>query len=225
LAEERDGWAGVPAEAIRAAAAAVFGPDATVEPVVRTEAPADALSGRWDGGRLWVAWEDGGPVEEAVDLLEALGAQPAEADFPPGGAEGVRIAAHGHHLLVLWSPGDPSAAAGGGLFHELVPAGSAERAAGAGPGSDPAGEGNLQLLLDVPLEVTVELGRTERQIRDILALAPGTVIELDRLAGEPVDVLVNGRPIARGEVVVIDENFGIRITDIVAPGERLRRLT
>lgn len=94
----------------------------------------------------------------------------------------------------------------------------------AAPVGTPQGGGTIDLLLDVPLQLTVELGQTQRTVREILELAPGTVVELDRLAGEPVDLLVNGRLIARGEVVVIDENFGIRITDIVSPGERLRRL-
>jgi flagellar motor switch protein FliN/FliY len=75
--------------------------------------------------------------------------------------------------------------------------------------------------LDVPLQVTVELGRTRKQIREILQFGAGTVIELDKLAGEPVDILVNGKFIAKGEVVVIDESFGVRITDIVHPAKRL----
>ncbi|BDG59364.1 flagellar motor switch protein FliN [Caldinitratiruptor microaerophilus] len=79
---------------------------------------------------------------------------------------------------------------------------------------------NLDLLLDVTLQVTVELGRTTKQIRDVLELGPGAVIELEKLAGEPVDVLVNGKRIARGEVVVVDEHFAVRITDIVSPVER-----
>ncbi|NLJ87214.1 MAG: flagellar motor switch phosphatase FliY [Epulopiscium sp.] len=80
---------------------------------------------------------------------------------------------------------------------------------------------NIEIIKDVPLEVTVELGRTHKLIRDILEFSPGTVIELDKLAGEPVDVLVNGKFVAKGEVVVIDENFGIRITDIVNPEKRI----
>ncbi len=83
---------------------------------------------------------------------------------------------------------------------------------------------NLDLLLDIPLSVTVELGRTKRLIRDILNLAPGAILELDKLAGEPVDILVNNKLIARGEVVVIDENFGVRVTDILSPAERVKRL-
>lgn len=83
---------------------------------------------------------------------------------------------------------------------------------------------NIDLLLDVPLRMTVELGRTRKRIKDILELGPGSVIELDKLAGEPVDVLINEKPIAKGEVVVIDENFGVRITDIVNQHDRLQKL-
>ncbi len=80
---------------------------------------------------------------------------------------------------------------------------------------------NINLIMDVPLQVTVELGRTEKLIKDILEFSPGSIIELDKLAGEPVDILVNGKPIAKGEVVVIDESFGVRITDIIHPSKRL----
>jgi len=100
-----------------------------------------------------------------------------------------------------------------------------------GPEADPGGTavrrpistgpaGGLELLHDVEMEVTAELGRTSMSVRELLSLVPGAVIELDRAAGGPTDLLVNGRLIARGEVVVIDENFGIRITDIVASGDR-----
>jgi flagellar motor switch protein FliN len=82
--------------------------------------------------------------------------------------------------------------------------------------------GDMALLLDVPLQVTVELGRTRMRIREVLDLAPGSIIELDRIAGEPVDVLVNGKQIARGEVVVINEEFGVRITEVAHPATRLR---
>jgi len=87
-----------------------------------------------------------------------------------------------------------------------------------------AGPKNIDLILDVPVKVSVELGETKMLIRDILALSPGALVELNKLAGEPVDILVNGRVIARGEVVVIDENFGVRITAIVTPQERIERM-
>ena len=82
-------------------------------------------------------------------------------------------------------------------------------------------KGNMDLLMDVSLEVSVELGRTRKKIKEILEFGPGSVIELDHLVGEPVDVLANGKFIAKGEVVVIDENFGIRITDIINPESRI----
>lgn len=83
---------------------------------------------------------------------------------------------------------------------------------------------NLDMLLDIPLQVTVELGRTKRSVRDILELGTGSIIELDKLAGEPVDILVNNRLIAQGEVVVIDENFGVRVTDIISQSDRIKKL-
>lgn len=87
-----------------------------------------------------------------------------------------------------------------------------------------SGSRNIDLILDVPLMLTVELGRTERQIRDVLNLAPGSVLELERLAGEAVDVLVNGKLIARGEVVVVDDKFGVRVIDIVSRADRVKNL-
>ena len=82
----------------------------------------------------------------------------------------------------------------------------------------------LDLLLDVPMEITVELGRSRMTIQELLALSPGSVIELDKLAGEPLDILVNDRLIARGEAVVVNDKFGIRITDIVSRSERIASL-
>jgi len=80
------------------------------------------------------------------------------------------------------------------------------------------------MIVDIPVQLTVELGRTKIAIRNLLQLAQGSVIELDRLAGEPMDVLVNGCLIAQGELVVVDDKFGIRLTEVIAPDERLRRL-
>lgn len=82
----------------------------------------------------------------------------------------------------------------------------------------------LDMIMDIPVRLTVELGRTKIAIRSLLQLAQGSVVELDGLAGEPMDVLVNGCLIAQGEVVVVNDKFGIRLTDIVNPGERIRRL-
>ena len=88
------------------------------------------------------------------------------------------------------------------------------------------GAGNdLNMILDIPVQLTVELGRTRIPIKNILQLAQGSVVELETLAGEPMDVLVNGFLIAQGEVVVVNDKFGIRLTDIVTPSERMRRLS
>lgn len=91
-------------------------------------------------------------------------------------------------------------------------------------GPVPVNDANIGLILDVPLQITVELGRTSKSIKDILELTNGSIVELDRLAGEPVDIMVNGKYLAKGEVVVIDENFGVRITDIASPAERAAKL-
>ncbi len=91
--------------------------------------------------------------------------------------------------------------------------------------ADAQSQQNIDLLLDVQLELTVELGRTTMSIRHILALGAGAVVELQKLAGEPVDILVNNRPIATGEVVVVDDNFGVRIADILDPKKRIETLT
>ncbi|MCP4912327.1 MAG: flagellar motor switch protein FliN [Oligoflexia bacterium] len=83
---------------------------------------------------------------------------------------------------------------------------------------------NLDFILDIPLKVTVELGRTEVIIKDLLQLGQGSVLELDKLAGEPLEILVNGKLVAKGEVVVVNEKFGIRLTDIISPVERIETL-
>ena len=92
------------------------------------------------------------------------------------------------------------------------------------PGMTPAEQGNISLIMDVFMEMTVELGRTQKSIKEILGMGEGTIIELEKLAGEPVDILVNHKAIAKGEVVVIDENFGVRITEILSPIERVNEL-
>lgn len=83
---------------------------------------------------------------------------------------------------------------------------------------------NLQMILDIPLRVTVELGRTKMPVSDLLNLTQGSVIELNKLAGEPMEVLVNDKLIARGEAVVVNEKFGVRLTDIISPSERVEQL-
>jgi flagellar motor switch protein FliN/FliY len=86
------------------------------------------------------------------------------------------------------------------------------------------GEVNLEAILDVPVTISMEIGRTKIAIRNLLQLNQGSVVELDRLAGEPMDVLVNGTLIAQGEVVVVNEKFGLRLTDIISPTDRIKRL-
>jgi flagellar motor switch protein FliN len=91
-------------------------------------------------------------------------------------------------------------------------------------GAPAARDLNLEVILDVPVMLSMEVGRTRIPIRNLLKLNQGSVVELDRAAGEPLDVLVNGTLIAHGEVVVVNEKFGIRLTDVVSPAERLRKL-
>jgi flagellar motor switch protein FliN/FliY len=106
---------------------------------------------------------------------------------------------------------DPKAAVSRAQFNELGPT-----AASAG-----TGEINLNLILDVAVTLALEVGRARMSVRELLQLAPGSIVELDRLAGEPLDVLVNGVRIARGEVVVVNDKFGIRLTDVVSATERM----
>jgi flagellar motor switch protein FliN/FliY len=115
----------------------------------------------------------------------------------------------------------PEAAAPAAAKPAVQPAPFAELRADQG-GAAPNNQ--LDLVMDIPVTLSVELGRTKIQIRELLQLAQGSVVDLDRLAGEPMDVLVNGFLIARGEVVLVNDKFGIRLTDIVSPTERARRL-
>ena len=116
-----------------------------------------------------------------------------------------------------WAAAQPGATT---LAESVAPASFANFAPSSvnGPGND------INMVLDIPVQLTVELGRTRIPIKNILALAQGSVVELETLTGEPMDVLVNGYLIAQGEVVVVNEKFGIRLTDIVTPSERMRRL-
>lgn len=91
-------------------------------------------------------------------------------------------------------------------------------------GTGVAGRPDLDVILDIPVTISMEVGRTSITIRNLLQLNQGSVIELDRLAGEPLDVLVNGTLIAHGEVVVVNEKFGIRMTDVISPSERIKKL-
>lgn len=115
------------------------------------------------------------------------------------------------------------AEAGNG-YKELPCNGSDNSIQDAASRDDEPNEINLGLLLDVPVEISIEMGSARMNIGKLLELKRGTVVELDRFAGEPLDVLVNGTLVAHGEVVVINEKFGIRLTDVVSPAERVKRL-
>jgi flagellar motor switch protein FliN/FliY len=170
----------------------------------------------------------------AKEILNATGAGAAET--APGAPAASAAAAFGA------AGGGASQASGAGIAQTFGQAFGAPQSMGMGSGQSPpnvqpvqfanlqgagaAGEqGNIGLLMDVYMELTVELGRTRKLIREILGIGEGTIIELDKLAGEPVDILVNHKLIAKGEVVVIDENFGVRVTEIVSPMQRMSDLT
>ena len=127
---------------------------------------------------------------------------------------------------------DPNAALADEWAAALDEQGEGEQADGAKTAQfdelqDEPGDGsvNLDAILDVPVTISMEIGRTKINIRNLLQLNQGSVVELDRLAGEPMDVLVNGTLIAQGEVVVVNEKFGLRLTDIISPSERVKRLS
>ncbi|HZX30216.1 MAG TPA: flagellar motor switch protein FliN [Rhodocyclaceae bacterium] len=112
---------------------------------------------------------------------------------------------------------------------DAAPAAAAAQPANIFPSFGGTGTGGgmmneLDMILDIPVNITVELGRTKITIKNLLQLAHGSVVELDAMAGEPMDVLVNGTLIAQGEVVVVNDKFGIRLTDIITPSERMRKL-
>jgi len=112
-----------------------------------------------------------------------------------------------------------------GPAETVAPAAFTNFGGGGGGGGNAAAGNDINMILDIPVQLTVELGRTRIPIKNILQLAQGSVVELETLAGEPMDVLVNGYLIAQGEVVVVNDKFGIRLTDIVTPSERMRRLS
>ena len=158
------------------------------------------------------------------------------ADFPPAGdgAEQDAMAAEWEAALAQQASSgggnaavaDDFAAAASEVAEpasQMTPAAFANFSSSAPPAN--ASGNDLNMILDIPVQLTVELGRTRIPIKNILQLAQGSVVELDAMAGEPMDVLVNGFLIAQGEVVVVNDKFGIRLTDIVTPSERMRRLS
>ncbi|WP_455385730.1 flagellar motor switch protein FliN [Acidihalobacter prosperus] len=149
------------------------------------------------------------PEEQSAEdaWAEAL-AEQAETEHPEAGqqpAEGAGKSDEAYEKAAFDKLEDSSAGEGGGRL-------------------DLSGDGSLDVILDIPVTVSMEIGRTRLPIRNLLRLNQGSVIELDRLAGEPLDVLVNGTLIAHGEVVVVNEKYGIRLTDVISPAERVRKL-
>ena len=144
----------------------------------------------------------------------------ASEDKPDEAAADDGMADWAEALLEQKSSEAPAGDSPGGVLSGETPRPfSQSSAAGDGGGND------INMVLDIPVQLSVELGRTKVPIKHILQLGQGSVVELDALAGEPMDVLVNGYLIAQGEVVVVNDKFGIRLTDVVTPSERLRRVS
>jgi flagellar motor switch protein FliN len=210
------------------AAAATLGP-VVVDPGTEGD-PGAAMRSILAAGGILVPLTDQGEVRALVALAIELQIG-GTGDAPPaagsdalaggGGGAGGGGAAPGGGGGAAPGGGGGAAPSGGGrhasgpavVGGQPVPAGFAPLTPG--PRGTPVVRGGLELLHDIEMEITAELGRTRMRVRELLGMAPGAVVELDRVAGGPTDLLVNGRLIARGEVVVIDENFGIRISEIV----------
>ncbi|MBN3732403.1 flagellar motor switch protein FliN [Burkholderia sp. Tr-20390] len=152
--------------------------------------------------------DDAQAMADAALAASAAAAQaaPAAAEEDPGMDDWAAALAEQNEQPV------PAGATGAGVFQPL------SKAAASSTHND------IEMILDIPVKMTVELGRTKIAIRNLLQLAQGSVVELDGMAGEPMDVLVNGCLIAQGEVVVVNDKFGIRLTDIITPAERIRKL-
>ncbi|GHV80912.1 hypothetical protein AGMMS49944_27030 [Spirochaetia bacterium] len=154
-------------------------------------------------------WEVYGP-SVAAEIARALNAGPAPAASKPSAVASAQAAPAGGGIGgIMGGPTNVQSV----MYPTLTSQPTAQEA------------GNIGLIMDVYMEMTVELGRTKKLIKEILGMGEGTIIELDKLAGEPVDILVNHKLIAKGEVVVIDENFGVRVTEIVSPMERMSDLS
>ena len=158
-----------------------------------------------------MADENEGTSPEEQALADEWAAALAEAGDDAGQAD----------IDALMAQGGGGAAAPAAPHMAMEEFGSAPK-----PGNGPVAlEGpNLDVILDIPVSISMEVGSTEISIRNLLQLNQGSVVELDRLAGEPLDVLVNGTLIAHGEVVVVNEKFGIRLTDVISPSERIKKL-
>jgi flagellar motor switch protein FliN/FliY len=203
--------------------------DQAAQPQEIAEAVADPPSGDQPAENDPAEQESGseGPVsEEAVgDAGDVPEEQPPkedlkvvnEGDVPESDAEADMLA------MLEDLPKDESGASPEEIDFDKASVAKAEFQQLSQPAGQPESK-NIDLLMDINLPVSIELGRTKMSIADILGLGPGSVVELNKLAGEPVDVLVNYKIVAKGEVVVIDENFGVRITQLMTPEERLKLL-
>jgi flagellar motor switch protein FliN/FliY len=145
------------------------------------------------------------------------------SDFVNGNAIWLLDQETAEHIAGIKSAPEDEEKSGGDADGEGPSDGLQRTQATGGSGSLPE-DHSLDLLMDIPLEISVELGRVNMQVREVVDLGAGSIVEIDKAAGEPVDVLVNGRPVARGEVVVIEDNFGVRITEILSPQDRLNKL-
>jgi len=230
----------VPASMAAAVADLIGGGDGTSPPETledqHLEAWGKALSALAESAGPALSVAAGSEVSVSAGAPEALDAPPTVADLPPlvGGGEdcvvltfGISIGSVAEGSLVqVISPKTAQAAAA--AMADMGPGGAQGTAkaefAPLTPGAQTGSEAGIDMLLDIDLPVTVELGRAEMRIRDVLKLGSGSIVALDRLAGEPVDVVVNGKLVATGEVVVIDENFGVRITSVVSAEDRIRNL-
>lgn len=162
------------------------------------------------------------PVMKEVPVMDAVNAQP-QAEEQPINTDAVQVNM-AYNIPPLSSNGPQHLGSAYGQPSQPVNIQPAQFSSFQVPQLQEGEAKNLNMLLDIPLQVTVELGRTNRSVKEILELSAGSIIELDKLAGEPVDILVNSRLVAKGEVVVIDENFGVRVTDILSQSERLNKL-
>lgn len=153
-------------------------------------------------------------TEAVAELAEpgAFAHDNADTNADSGADWGAAMAEQSAGAVETLTPADPGRNAPA-MFEQLTPGGGAK-----------SHVNDINMILDIPVQLTVELGRTKIPIKHILQLAQGSVVELDGLAGEPMDVLINGCLIAQGEVVVVNEKFGIRLTDVITPSERIRKL-
>jgi len=153
-------------------------------------------------------------------------AEPDTGADPTGGmTEEDRMAAEWAAALAESKPAEGGASGMSGSMSTITETVAPAAFTNFNNGALPNAGNDLNMILDIPVQLTVELGRTRIPIKHILQLAQGSVVELETMAGEPMDVLVNGYLIAQGEVVVVNDKFGIRLTDIVTPSERMRRLS